>query len=323
LTRCPAAHIPVFVSDSVPPGRSLETLEAVAKGLAPRVRETLNEAEETIDHFLSGLMGESFDERIARIDVKLGAGGVDDFGLDPQWAKYGFFAAAVLYRHYFRCEVTGIENAPPGRVLFIGNHSGQVPIDAAMIGTALFLEADPPRMIRSMVEKWTQTLPFVSTFFSRVGQVVGVPENARRLLENDQALLVFPEGAAGISKTYDRAYQLTDFGLGFMRLAIETKTPIVPVAVVGAEEQYISIGNFDSVAKLLGMPALPIIPQLFVPGGQLPLPTKYRIAFGAPMHFDGDPDDDDSVLEEKVWSVKTTIQQMLNEGLTKRKGIFF
>jgi 1-acyl-sn-glycerol-3-phosphate acyltransferase len=323
LTDRPAAHIPVFVSDSVPPGRSLETFEDVAKGLAPRVREALDAAEESIDRFISSLMGESFEERIARIDVKLGEGGVDDFGLDPQWAKYGFFAAAVLYRHYFRCEVSGVENARPGRVLYISNHSGQVPLDAAMIGTALFLEAEPPRVIRSMVEKWTQTLPFVSTFFSRVGQVVGVPENARRLLESDQALLVFPEGAAGISKTYDRAYQLADFGLGFMRLAIETKTPIVPVAVIGAEEQYISIGNLSSLAKLLGMPALPLIPQLLVPGGQLPLPTKYRITFGAPMHFDGDPDDDDAILEEKVWSVKTTIQQMLNDGLAKRKGIFF
>jgi 1-acyl-sn-glycerol-3-phosphate acyltransferase len=311
------------VSESLPPGRPLETLEDVAKGLAPRVRETLDAAEEQIDGFLSSVMGESFEERMARVDLHLGEGGVDAFGLDPKWAKYGFFAAAVLYRHYFRCEVTGIENAPRGRVLFIANHSGQVPIDAAMIGTALFLEADPPRLIRSMVEKWTQTLPFVSTFFSRVGQVVGVPENARRLLESDQALLVFPEGAAGISKTYDRAYQLADFGLGFMRLAIETKTPIVPVSVVGAEEQYISIGNLSGLAKVLGMPALPLIPQLFVPGGQLPLPTKYRIAFGAPMHFDGDPDDDDAVLEEKVWSVKTTIQQMLHEGLAKRKGIFF
>lgn len=311
------------MSESLPPGRPLETLEDVAKGLAPRVRETLDAAEEQIDGFLSSVMGESFEERMARVDLHLGEGGVDAFGLDPKWAKYGFFAAAVLYRHYFRCEVTGIENAPRGRVLFIANHSGQVPIDAAMIGTALFLEADPPRLIRSMVEKWTQTLPFVSTFFSRVGQVVGVPENARRLLESDQALLVFPEGAAGISKTYDRAYQLADFGLGFMRLAIETKTPIVPVSVVGAEEQYISIGNLSGLAKVLGMPALPLIPQLFVPGGQLPLPTKYRIAFGAPMHFDGDPDDDDAVLEEKVWSVKTTIQQMLHEGLAKRKGIFF
>ena len=296
----------------------------MARGLAPRVREVLDDAEGSIDRFLSTMMGESFDDRLSRLDLRLGGGGVDAFGLDPQWAKYGLFASAVLYRHYFRCEVTGLEHVPQGRVLFISNHSGQIPLDAAMIGTALFLEAEPPRLVRSMIEKWTQTLPFVSTFFSRVGQVVGVPENARRLLELEEALLVFPEGAAGIAKTYDRAYQLTDFGLGFMRLALETQTPIVPISVVGAEEQYVSVGNLTGLAKILGVPALPVIPQLFFPGGQLPLPTKYRIAFGAPLRFEGtSDDDDDQTIEAHVWTVRTTIQQMLNEALAKRKGVFF
>jgi 1-acyl-sn-glycerol-3-phosphate acyltransferase len=108
-----------------------------------------------------------------------------------------------------------------------------------------------------------------------------------------------------------------------MRLALEAKAPVVPVAVIGAEEQYISLGNFRSMAKLLHAPAFPIIPQLFLPGGQLPLPTKYRIYIGEPIRFDGDPDDDDTVIEEKVWVVKATIQSMLNKGLRQRKTVFF
>ena len=156
-----------------------------------------------------------------------------------------------------------------------------------------------------------------------MGQVVGVPENATRLLAQGEALLVFPEGARGISKTFDQRYKLTEFGLGFMRLAIETDTPIVPVAVVGGEEQYISVANIDGLAKLLARPAFPIIPQLFLPGGQLPLPTKYRLWFGEPMRFAGDPDDDDAVIEEKVWLVKQTVQSMLNRGLKERKHIFW
>ena len=200
----------------------------------------------------------------------------------------------------------GIENVPAGRVLLVANHSGQVPIDGALIGAAMFMDAEPPRIVRAMVEKWAVSLPFVSLLFTRVGQVVGVPENAKRLLEQDEALLVFPEGARGISKTFDQRYQLTEFGLGFMRLAIETDTPIVPVAVVGGEEQYVSVANLDALAKLLRMPAFPIIPQLLLPGGQLPLPTKYRLWFGEPMRFSGDPDDDDAVIEEKVWLVKQT-----------------
>src|SRR5262249_8285774 len=162
--------------------------------------------------------------------------------------------------------VRGIENVPRGRVLLIANHSGQIPIDAALIGASLFMDAEPPRFMRAMVERWAHTLPFVSLLFSRVGQVVGVPENAHRLLEQEEALLVFPEGSRGISKTFDRRYQLVDFGLCFMRLAIETNTPIVPVAVIGGEEQYISVANVESLAKLFKMPAFPVIPQLIVPG---------------------------------------------------------
>jgi 1-acyl-sn-glycerol-3-phosphate acyltransferase len=108
-----------------------------------------------------------------------------------------------------------------------------------------------------------------------------------------------------------------------MRLAIETRTPIVPVAIIGGEEQYVSVGNFDSLAMVLRMPNLPILPQLLLPFGALPLPTKYRIEFGEPMRFSGDADDDDSVMEEKVFVVKSTIQSMLNRGLKQRKSVFF
>ena len=228
-----------------------------------------------------------------------------------------------MHRKYFRTEIFGKEHVPAGRVLLISNHSGQIPIDAALIGASLFMDVEPPRFARAMVEKWTQTLPFVSLLFARVGQVVGVPENAKRLLESDEALLVFPEGARGISKSFDQRYNLVDFGLGFMRLALETGTPIIPVAVIGGEEQYISIGNFASLAKLLRMPTMPILPQLLLPFGALPLPTRYRIYFGEPMRFEGDPDDDDAVIEEKVFVVKATIQSMINRGLKARKSVFF
>ena len=194
-------------------------------------------------------------------------------------------------------------------------------MDGVLIATALMLDANPPRFPRSMVEKWSAELPFVSTFFPRVGQVVGSPENARRLLGQEETLLVFPEGARGISKTFDQRYQLTDFGLGFVRLALETQTPIVPVAVIGGEEQYPSIADLKPLARVLGMPAFPLIPQLFV-GMVAPLPTKYRLYFGEPFWFDGDPDDDDSAIEQKVWLVKSTIQSMVNRGLRERKGVF-
>jgi len=272
---------------------------------------------------MTAKLGEEFNDRLSRVPLNLTSTGVDPFGLDPQWTKYALASVAFLHRHYFRSEVFGAENLPTGRVLVVANHSGQLPFDATLIGAALFMDVEPPRFMRAMVEKWTQTLPFVSLLFSRIGQVVGVPENARMLLENDEALLVFPEGARGISKTFDKRYQLVDFGLGFMRLALETNTPIVPVAVIGGEEQYVSVGNFEALAKFLRMPFLPILPQLALPFGALPLPTRYRIYFGEPMRFSGDPDDDDAIIEEKVFVVRAAIQAMVHRGLNARKSIFF
>jgi 1-acyl-sn-glycerol-3-phosphate acyltransferase len=277
----------------------------------------------TVDDLTIRLLGRDFEDRLRRVPMPMATGGVDPFGLDPEWAKYAVGVAAFFHRFYFRTTVTGIERVPTGRVLLVSNHSGQFPMDGMVIAATMFLDAEPPRIARSMVEKWTQTLPFVGTTFARVGQVVGVPENARRLLELGEAITVFPEGARGISKPFAQRYKLTEFGLGFMRLALETDTPIVPISVIGGEEQYISFGNLDVIARALGWPSFPIIPQVLIPGGQMPLPTKYRVTFGEPMYFDGDPDDDDAVIEEKVNYVKGTIQSMLNRGLKERKAIFW
>jgi 1-acyl-sn-glycerol-3-phosphate acyltransferase len=289
----------------------------------PLARVGSETVKNAFDDFTIRLLGRDFEDRLRRVPMPMAAGGVDPFGLDPAWAKYAVGVAAFFHRFYFRTNVYGVDRVPSGRVLLISNHSGQFPLDGMLIGACMFLDAEPPRLIRSMVEKWTQTLPFVGTVFSRVGQVVGVPENARRLLELGEAITVFPEGARGISKPFSERYKLTEFGLGFMRLALETDTPIVPVAVIGAEEQFISFGNMETVARALGMPSFPIIPQWLVPGGQMPLPTKYRIYFGEPMTFEGDPDDDDAVIEEKVLRVKGTVQSMLNRGLKERKSIFW
>lgn len=316
-------HVPPDdTSSSKDTGDALETIGALVKRSAPWARRARALAGWSFERWAASVLGKDYRERMARVPVSLGSAGVDAFGFDPEWGKVALAFAAFLHRKYFRTEVFGAENVPSGRVLLVANHSGQIPIDGAIIGASMFLDVDPPRFIRAMVEKWSQSLPFVSVFFSRVGQVVGVPENARRLLERDEALLVFPEGARGISKPFRDRYRLVDFGLGFMRLAIETGTPIVPIAVIGGEEQYISVGNFDRVAKMFRMPAFPVIPQLLIPGGQLPLPTRYRLYFGEPMRFDGDPDDDDTVIGEKVWVVRSTIQSMLSRGVRARKTIF-
>jgi 1-acyl-sn-glycerol-3-phosphate acyltransferase len=302
---------------------ALARIGSAARHTPALVKRLMGAADDKIEQALERLLGESFADRMAKVPLSLGPSGVDPFGLDPEWTKYVILTVATLHRKYFRTEVNGIGNVPLGRVLLVANHSGQIPIDGALIAAALLMDADPPRFVRAMVEKWALSLPFVSLFFTRVGQVVGVPENAHRLLGQGEALLVFPEGTRGIAKTFDQRYKLAEFGLGFMRLAMETDTPIIPIAVVGGEEQYISVANVEAIAKLLRAPAFPIIPQIFFPGGQLPLPTKYRLWFGEPMRFTGDPDDDDAVIEEKVWLVKQTIQSMLNRALKERKHVFW
>lgn len=304
--------------------RVLQRLSQIAKRDAlPAALEGALVLEKRLHELFIRLLGSDFEDRLRRASLSSSPGVMDPFGLDPEWAKFAIGSAALLHRFYFRSDVFGIEQVPKGRVILVANHSGQVPLDGLLIGAAMFVDAEPPRLIRSMVEKWAQTLPFVSTAFARVGQVVGVPENARRLLAMDEALLVFPEGVRGVSKPFADRYKLCEFGLGFMRLSLETDTPIVPVAVIGAEEQYISVGNLERLGKALGLPSFPLIPQLLFPGGQAPLPTKYRIYFGPPMSFLGDPDDDDAVIDEKVQAVRGTIQSMLNRGLKDRKAIFW
>ncbi|HSD88802.1 MAG TPA: lysophospholipid acyltransferase family protein, partial [Kofleriaceae bacterium] len=236
--------------------------------------------------------------------------GYDAFGMSRDSVRTAAAVARWLYRHYFRAEAHGIENIPTtGRLILVANHSGQLPFDGLVIGSACFLEPPQPRLVRAMVEFFVPTVPFASYLFSRWGQITGTPENCRRLLSAEEAVLVFPEGARGISKPFSKRYQLEEFGKGFMRLALETGAPIIPVAVVGAEEQAPAV-NLKGVARLLGMPALPVVPYPpFVP--LLPLPVKYRLYFGEAMHFTGDPDDDDDALAEKARAVKHRIQSMI------------
>jgi 1-acyl-sn-glycerol-3-phosphate acyltransferase len=274
--------------------------------------------------FSSQVTKEDLDEKISKTLPlrKLNEVGLDPYGIDVDTARLSVSLLVYLHRYWFRTEVHGLENIPDGRVLIVGNHSGQVPLDGVVIAMAMLLDTDRPRLLRAMVERFVSTLPFFSVWFPRVGQVLGTPENARRLLEQDEALLVFPEGVKGIAKPFSERYKLAPFGQGFMRLALETKAPIVPVAVIGAEEQYPSVADLKTLARMLGTPAVPIIPQLFM-GMLMPLPTKYRVYFGEPLHFTGDADDEDSVIEEKVWVVQATVQSMVNRGLKERAAIFW
>lgn len=265
------------------------------------------------------------DERLSRIPTTLNEYGYDPFGASLTFARRMTALGAFLYRYYFRAETRGIEKVPDGRVLLIANHAGNtLPIDGALLGMSMLLEAEPPRLVRAMAEFYLPRIPWWSEVIHRAGAVVGTPENCVRLLEREEAIMVFPEGHRGFIKPFSQRYKLQRFGIGFARLALSTKTPVVPVGIVGGEEQ--SPGLFDSkaLAKLIGAPAFPV--TWFFPWlgllGYLPLPVKYRLHFGDPIRLEGDPNEDDETLARQVARVRDEIALLLEEGLAQRKDWF-
>lgn len=263
-------------------------------------------------------------DRLAKIPTRLNDYGYDPYGFQPRSAGPLLAFAALLYRWYFRVETHGIERVPPGRVLLIANHAGQLPFDGMMLGMALLLEAEPPRIARPMGEYWIARLPWMSVWAARTGTLIGTPENCVSMLEAGECVMVFPEGVHGINKPYSKAYELQQFGHGFMRLALQTDTPIVPVAIIGSEEQQPGLANLPRLGRLFGMPAFPItlgFPWLG-PLGILPLPVKYHLHFGEPMHFEGGADEEDAVVGAHVESVRDAIRDLFEKGLAQRRGIF-
>jgi 1-acyl-sn-glycerol-3-phosphate acyltransferase len=264
-------------------------------------------------------------ERLGRVTTRRNEYGYDPFGADPGALQTLLLPVALVYRHWLRVETHGIERVPEGRVLLVGNHAGNTfAWDGAMLGMAMLLEAEPPRLVRGMAEYYLPQIPFFNVLLHRAGSVVGTPENCVQLLERDEAVMVFPEGARGFVKPFSKRYQLQRFGLGFLRLALETETPIVPVGIVGSEEQSPALADVKWLGRLVGSPAFPITPLFPWLGlaGFLPLPVKFRLRFGNPLRFEGDPNEDDAHIEKHVEVVKDRIRELVAESLEQRQSWF-
>lgn len=261
---------------------------------------------------------------LSRIPTELNEYGYDAWGFSPDTSRRAFTLLGLLYRHWFRVEMHGVENLPAGRALVVANHSGQLPFDAAMMMAGAILEAEPPRILRGMAEYWMPTLPLVGTMGTRIGSVVGTPKNCIDLLRHDEAVLAFPEGVRGLNKPFARRYRLQRFGLGFMRLALETDAPVVPAVVIGAEEQIPTVGNLDALGRAVGLPALPVplLLPLLGPLSLLPLPVKYHVWIGEPMRFSGNPHDEDVFVEGLVDRVRAQMRSMIEKGLRERRSSF-
>lgn len=260
---------------------------------------------------------DSIRELVNRLELPFNALGVDPYGVSKKHLVVFFSALGFLYRHYFRVQAEGIANVPKrGRTMLVGNHSGGYAIDGAMVITSMLLEMDPPRLAQGMAEKFLNQLPIGSLWTSRCGQLTGLPEHAERLLEDDRLLMVFPEGVRGTAKLYRERNSLVDFGTGFVRLALKTKTPIVPLGFVGGGDAVPTVHNSRTLGKLLGLPYVPFTPY----GLALPLPAKMVVRYGEPLVFEGTGDEEDSVIRGYVDTVKARIAELIVEAKATQEG---
>ncbi len=279
------------------------------------------------------VLGSDWDSRLAVLLATLrrrlsGDYEVDEFGFDRQITDVLTAAIEPLAEGWFRLEVRGIENIPTeGGALLVANHSGTVPIDGLITGYAVHKYSG--RHLRPLGADLVFSLPFVGQIARKVGATLACTEDAERLLTGGELAGVWPEGFKGIGKPFAERYKLQRFGRGgFVSSAMRAQVPIVPVSIVGAEEIYPLIGNVPSLARLLGVPYLPITPffPLLGPLGLIPLPSKWIIEFGEPIRTDAyEPEaaDDPMLLFNVTDQVRETIQQTLYRLLVDRGNAFF
>lgn len=281
---------------------------------APPVSEI--DAEDPI-RGLEALVPRDVMQRVSALDYLVeGEAPYDRYGFSPDVARRAFPYLYFLHRYYFRVNSEGHENIPTrGPAVLCGNHAGLLPFDAAMIVADTVMNTDPPRLPRAIVDIWAGSIPWVNVFYARGGQVIGTRENCTDLLSDGQLMLVFPEGVAGVRKTIAERYQLRPFRVGFIEQALAARAPIVPIAVIGSENQAPVLYDVKMLAKRLGLPAFPITPTFpwLGPLGLLPYPVSYRIVYGEPLHLHERFDDPDSLDPDTTRALSIEVQHVVQE----------
>ncbi|MBW8485024.1 lysophospholipid acyltransferase family protein [Actinomadura parmotrematis] len=253
---------------------------------------------------------------------------VDEFGFDPELNSAVLLPVArALYEHWFRVELSGLENVPAGTgALLVANHSGTIPIDGVMLSVAVHDHLH--RDLRLLGADLVYQVPLLGHLARKAGHTLACPADAARLLGKGELVGVFPEGFKGVGKPYADRYKLQRFGRGgFVGTALRAGVPIVPVAIVGAEEIYPKIADLKPLARLLGLPYFPVTPTFpwLGPAGLVPLPSKWVIRFGEPIPLDGYDTasaDDPMTVFNLTDHVRETVQQMLYDTLLRRGPAF-
>lgn len=255
---------------------------------------------------------------------------VDDFGFDEELTEQVFHPLAMaLYHHYWRVTAIGIENVPmSGPAMLVSNHSGTVPWDGVMLQFGVREEHPARRNLRLVGADLVYKFPVLSHLSRKSGNVLANEEDAIRLLRDGELVGVFPEGYKGVGKGFQERYRLQRFGRGgFVQIALKTRVPIIPVAIVGAEEIYPMVANLKPLAKMFGFPYFPVTPffPALGPLGAIPLPTKWMIEYGDPISTDQFPRDaheDPMLIFDLTDQVRDRVQQMINTNLAARRGVF-
>ncbi|KQW46985.1 glycerol acyltransferase [Nocardioides sp. Root1257] len=286
-----------------------------------------------VQHGAAEVFGEDWEPQLARFLAFLrrrvaGDYRVDEYGFDQEITERFLMAALrPIAQKWFRIEVRGIENIPTdGGALVVSNHSGTVPVDGLM--TLVTIHDETGRFLRPLGADLVFKMPFVGSMARRSGATLACNEDAERMLNGGELVGVWPEGFKGIGKPYAERYKLQRFGRGgFVSAAVRTGVPIIPLSVVGAEEIYPLVGNLPSLARLLGVPYIPITPffPLLGPLGLVPLPSKWLLEFGEPIRtdeFDAGAADDPMLVFNVTDQVRETIQQTLYSLLMKRQSVF-
>lgn len=240
--------------------------------------------------------------------------GFDIFGLHPSTLASAAELARPIYDAYFRVDSAGIEHIPPtGPAILVANHAGVLPVDAAMLCLDVLRRTTPPRIPRPVADHFIPRLPLVSTLFARLGVVSGTRANVRRLLESGELIAIWPEGVSGPAKPFSARYQLQRWSVGFAELAIRYGAPIVPVAIIGAEESWPVLVRLPGI-RSLGIPYMPL------PASPVPLPAHYHIRYGAPIRIDRTPADarDPDVVAAAAIEIRTALAQQIEAALAVR-----
>jgi 1-acyl-sn-glycerol-3-phosphate acyltransferase len=241
----------------------------------------------------------------------------EQYGFDLDAAARMYRITSFLYRRYFRTECHGIERLPEGRVMLVANHgSHALAFDGANILTACLLDAEPPRLLHAMADHRLMELPFLGRSARRIGAVDGQRDTCIRMLREGAAVLTFPEGTRAHDRHFRDRYRLAPFGHGFARVALAAHAPIVPVAVIGCEEEAPSLANPRWLRRLMKTHAAPITPTLVVP-----LPARYRLYFGEPIKLSGPPTE--ATVTAGVRTVRDALAEMLATGLAARRHVFW